>query len=217
MFRLSSLLGILILCSTTQAQVMEVFIWEPLAGVANSGPQLFENGLKAKAVQEKHGAQISVARDQMGRMHFALTYDSYAAMVKFYNALQKDEANAAFWKDANAKPVADMVASYLLDVVTPGKGGSVYEVFVWQPLPGKVNDMVEAGMGAVPIHEKAGARVSIAMDRLNRMHYILQFENWDQHAKYWDTPNPEFAEYMEKVSKKPSAELVKTYRGTELQ
>ena len=84
-------------------------------------------------------------------------------------------------------------------------------------LPGKTGAMFQQGMGAKPIHEKAGASVTILRDRLNRMHYLVQFDSWEAHAKFSDTPNPEFAEYMQKVSADPSAELVKTYLGFELQ
>jgi hypothetical protein len=217
MLRLSTLLGALLVCAAAQAQVMQVFVWDPLPGVANSTPQTIQNAMQAKAIQEKHGAQISVAQDQLGRIHFAVSHASYAAMNKFYNSLQQDEAQAAFWKAANANPVADQVSNYMLDVVAAGTGGTVFEVFIWQPLPGKTGAMFEDGMGAKPIHEKAGASVTILRDRLNRMHYLVQFDSWEAHAKFSDTPNPEFAEYMQKVSADPSAELVKTYRGSELQ
>lgn len=218
MLRITTIVVSMFISTVLHAEVWEVFIWEPLPGVANSNPQTFQNALKAKAIQEKHGAQVAVARDQLNNLHFSLVHESYAAMNKFYTALNQDEANAEFWQDGNANPTARLVASYNLDVIASGKGGPVYEVFIWQPLPGKVDAMVQAGMGAKPIHEKAGlASVSIAMDRLNRMHYVLEFESWDQHAKFWDTPNPAFNEYMQKVSQDPSAELVKNYRGGELQ
>ena len=216
MSRLVTLLVVALVCSTVRAQVLEVFIWDPLPGVPNSGPQTFENGMKAKRIQQKHGAQVTVAQDHRGMMHFVRSHDDYAARHKFYTSLDQDDANAAFWREVNATPKADLETTYTLDVVAPGKGGSVYEVFVWQPLPGRVSDMLEAGLGAKPLHEKAGAGVMIAVDRLNRMHYVLQFDGWEQYAKFWDAPNPEFEAYMEKVSQDPTAELVKNYRASEM-
>ena len=215
--RLTTLFGLLFVCSTGQAQILEVVIWEALPGVPNAGPQLFANAMKVKAIHEKHGAEVLVAQDQNGMLHYAVTLDNYAARNKFYAGLSEDEANAAFWRDANANPVASRDTTYLLDVISESEGGPIYEVFIWQPMPGGVDVMVEGGMGAKPIHEKAGANVMIAMDRLNRMHYVLQFQNWDQHAKFWDTPNPEFMEYMQERSKNPTSELVKHYRGMEMQ
>ena len=218
MFRLITALLALTLSSIAHAQVLEVFIWKSLPGVANSTPQLFANALRAKAIQEKHGAQVSVARDHMNHLHYSVMYENYAAMNEFYTKLNQDEANAEFWNDSNANPVAELHETYVLDVIASGKGGPVYEVFIWQPLPGKVNEMIEAAMGAKPLHDKAGlGSAAILMDRLNRMHYLLQFESWEQHAKFWDTPNPEFNAYMEKLNKNPNATLVKNYSGGEVQ
>lgn len=217
MFRLTTLIAALFMYCAAHAEVMEVAIWDPLPDVANSSPKTFANAMQVKAIHEKHGAQVSVARDTMGRLHYATTHASYAAMTKFYNSIQQDEAHAAFWSAAYADPSADQVASYTLDVVAAGEGGAVYEVFIWQPLPGKTASMFEHGMGAKPIHEKAGASVTILRDRINRMHYLLQFDSWEAHAKFMDTPSPEFNEYMQKVSVEPSADLVKNYRGFELQ
>lgn len=216
MFRLIILAGLAFACFTVQARVLEVFIWDPLPGVPNAGPQTFESGMNAKRIQEKHGAEVSVAQDHTGKMHFVRAHDNYVAMNKFHESLNADEANTAFWREANANPKADLETVYTLNVVAAGKGGAVYEVFVWQPLPGRVSDMLEAGMGAKPIHEKAGAGVLIAMDRLNRMHYVLQFDSWAQYSKFQDSPNPEFDAYMAKVSEDPTAELVKHYRGSEM-
>lgn len=218
MIRLIAVFAAMAFSAAAQAQVLEVFIWKALPGVSNANPQLFANGLRAKAIQGKHGAQVSVARDQMNNMHFSLMHENYAAMNEFYKNLNQDEANAEFWRDGNANPIAELTESYLLDVVAEGKGGPVYEVFIWQPLPGKVGAMIQGAMGAKPLHDKIGlGSVSILMDRLNRLHYLIQFESWEQHAKFWDTPNPAFNEYMEKLNQDPSAELVKNYSGSEVQ
>ena len=217
MLRLTMLTAALLIGMQAKAEVLEVAIWDPLPGVSNGAQQSIANAMKVKAIHEKHGAQVSVARDQMGRIHYAMRHDSYAAMTKFYGAAMADEDLAKFWEGANANPTADMVANYMLDVVAPGGNGPIYEVFIWQPLPGMTGAMFEAGMGAKPIHEKAGAKVTILRDRLNRMHYLLNFDSWEDMAKFWDTPNPEFEAYMQKVNQTPSAELVKNYRGFEIQ
>jgi hypothetical protein len=70
---------------------------------------------------------------------------------------------------------------------------------------------------AKAIHEKGDVHVSVAVDKLNRMHYIMQYDNWEDYAKEWDTPNPEFSAFMSGQDKNPGARLIKRYTGNELQ
>ncbi len=211
------MLASVMLVGFARAEVMEVTIWKPLAGVPNSGPDTFESGLRAKEIQEKHGGEVSVARDMRGRMHFAVAHESWAAWNQWWNKLNDDPKNTAFWQEVNGSPTADQVDHYLLNVVASGKSGPVYEVFIWEPMPGQLERLLEAGVGAKAVHDKSeGVSVSVAVDRLQRMHYILQFEGWDAYAKYWDTPNPEFDAYMAKQNADPSGRLIKKYTGSNL-
>ena len=80
--------------------------------------------------------------------------------------------------------------------VAAGEVGDVLQVFIWESQPGRTAETIEAAMGAKAIHEKAGASVSITVDQLGRMHYVMQFDSWEEWGKFQDTPNPEFATYM---------------------
>ena len=94
--------------------------------------------------------------------------------------------------------------------------GGVYQVFIWEPLDGKVGALMQGGIGANPIHEKAGANVAVYRDQLNRMHYVMQFADWETWGKMQDTPNPEFAAYMQSASQNPSGRLVQVYTASSL-
>ena len=126
------------------------------------------------------------------------------------------EEVAAFFTNANQNPSAQLEDNYLLNVAAPGGDGSVYQVFIWQPELGRGGDLFEAATEAKAIHEKRGASVGILFDQLNRMHYLMGFESWDAWAKFQDTPNEEFAEFMQKQNQDPTARLVKVYTANTL-
>ena len=202
------------LTSIARAEVINVFTWEPIAGVPNAGPNLFEDALRAKAIQEKHGAVVRASRNQFGQLSFSHTHESYAAMNKFYRSVNADPANIAYWQLANANPTAKLIGRATLDVVATGKRGPVSDVFIWEPMPGRLNDTIDNAIGAKAIHEKTGVGVTVATDRLNRMVYIVSYDNFDDYAKFWDTPNQEFMDYMAKLNEDPAAKLVATYHLT---
>ena len=53
-------------------------------------------------------------------------------------------------------------------------------------------------MGAKPIHERAGASVSILTGG-GRMYYLMRFENFEAWGKNRDTPNPEVQAYVQSL------------------
>ena len=208
------LLCLVALTGTARAEVIEVFTWDPIASVPNSTPQLFQNALEAKAIQEKHGAVVRASRNQFGQLSFSLSHESYAAMNKFYTSLNADPANDAFWQLANANPIAKQIGAATLDVIAAGKRGPVADVFVWEPMPGRLDETIQNAIGAKAIHEKTGVGVTVAADRLNRMIYIVSYDSFEDYAKFWDTPNQEFNDYMANLNEDPSAKLVATYHLT---
>ena len=90
-------------------------------------------------------------------------------------------------------------------------GGAVYQVYIWQPRDGRISDVIETATQAKAIHEKAGARVSIFVDQLNRMHYVMNYDSLNHWAKVRDTPNPEFQEWWDQQTTAPNADLVEVY------
>jgi hypothetical protein len=89
-------------------------------------------------------------------------------------------------------------------------------VFIWQPRDGRIGDVIESATEAKAIHEKAGARVSIITDQMNRMHYVMNYDDWNHWAKVQDTPNEAFAEFWEQQMADPNSDLVEVYTASRI-
>lgn len=208
------LIGLLLsISSFAMGDILEVNIWKPLPG---KNSLMFQYGQEIRAIHEALGANVQIGADFEGRMHYVLTFENWAEWAKFVAKADASEAVAAFFAKASQNPSAQVEDNYLLNVAAPGGDGSVYQVFIWQPELGRGDDLFEAAMEARTIHEKAGASVGIYYDQLNRMHYGMSFENWDAWAKFQDTPNEEFAAFMQKQNQNPTARLVKVYTASNL-
>jgi hypothetical protein len=198
--------------SSAIAQVLEVNIWKPIVGKV---PLTYEYAMEAKAIQEKLGATVSIASDLDGRMHFALSFDNWSNWAEFGNKMADSKDWAGFIGKINAEPSAELESNYLLNVVSPGEDGPVYQVFVWEANPGQVNTLIENTLEAKAIHEKGGASVGVYVDQLNHVHYGMSFPSWEAWAKFQDTPNPEFQNWMSQQNQNPTATLIKVYTASE--
>ena len=94
--------------------------------------------------------------------------------------------------------------------------GAVYQVFIFEPVLGRGSDFFQTAMQAKAIHEKSGARVSIKVDQLQKLHYVMSYDSWDDWAKMQDIPNPEFQAFMKKQGQDPKTKLVKVYTATSM-
>jgi len=105
----------------------------------------------------------------------------------------------------------------LLFIVAPANA-EVSDVFIWQPMPGKVSEVVRNGLDIKPLHEKLGARIWIGVDRMNRVHYVASFDNWSDWAKFQDAvqKSKELAEWWEKANMNPVAKLIQNYAISEV-
>ena len=115
----------------------------------------------------------------------------------------------------SVKPSATLIDNNLLNTPVPGKDGSVYQVFIWQPELGRGADLFQAGMKAKAIHEKDGAAVTIHADQMQNMHYVMNFDSWEAWAKFQDSPHPEFQAFMQERSKDPAGRLLKVYTASQ--
>ena len=211
----ASAAALLLCASLTQAAALAVTIWKPFPG---KSPLMIEQALAAKAIQEKLGATVTIGMENTGRMHYALGgFENWQAYAAFVAKLQASEEWAAWGQRAGANPGSEQVENYLLDVL-PGAsdGGNAYQVFIWQPRDGRVNDVIESATEAKAIHEKAGARVAINVDQMNRVHYVMNYDDLSHWAKNQDTPNQEFAEFWERQMQDPNADLVEVYTASRM-
>ncbi len=208
--------ALLLACSIVHAAALNVTIWKPIPGKA---AQMMEQAMAAKAIQEKLGATVTIGMENTGRMHYALGgFENWQAWAAFSAKLQASPDWAAWQQRVGPDPAALQEENYLLDML-PGsnEGGDVYQVFIWQPRDGRLGDVIESATEAKAIHEKAGARVSIIVDQLNRMHYVMNYDDLNHWAKTQDTPNQEFAEFWERQTADPNADLVEVYTASRIQ
>ena len=207
-----SILSLLLISTTAMADVLEVNIWKPITG---KGPLTAQYGAEARAIQEKLGGNVTLAFDTMGRMHFGMGFANWTEWAKHSRKVEASEEWSKFWDKANRTPSAELEAHYLLNVTSPGGIGAVYQVFVWEAT-GTVSALVASAMEAEKIHEKGGAEVSINLDQMNRVHYVMSFESLEAWARFQDTPNEEWASWWAEAQKNPAGNLVKVYTATQM-
>jgi len=201
-------LACLMAAGTASADVLEVNIYRSLPGM---GPTTAQLGQEAKAIHEKLGANPTVNFDMMGRMHFAIGFENWAAWSNHGKKLGASQEWSDFWAKATRTGSAELEEHYLLDVVSPGGLGGVLQVFIWEAT-GTVGALVQSAMEAEKIHEKAGVDVSVNVDQMNRVHYVMSFENWDAWAKFRDgTPSEEWTSWWAEAQKNRAGQLVKVY------
>jgi len=206
---------LLLFCSIAHSAPLGVTIWKPYPG---KSAQMVEQAMAAKAIQEKLGATVTIAMENTGRMHYAVAgFETWQEWAKWVAKLQASEEWTSWQAKSLADPASAQEENYLLNVL-PGAngGGGVYQVFIWDPRDGGVGRLVEVAQQAKAIHEKSGIRVSINVDQMQRMHYVMDYDNLDHWAKMQDTPNEEFSAFMEKQSANPTGDLIEVYTANRL-
>ena len=205
--------SVLLVCSSIAgAQVLEVNIWQPMPGMAQ---KTVEYAMEGAGIVEELGGNATVGQDRDGSLHFVTNHKNWSAWAAFQKKMSGSKAWASFLAKINAKPSATLINNYLLNTPVPGKEGSVYQVFIWQPELGRGADLFQAGMKAKAIHEKDGAAVTIHADQMQNMHYVMNFDSWEAWAKFQDSPHPEFQAFMQERSEDPAGRLLKVYTASQ--
>jgi hypothetical protein len=202
----------LMLCTAAaSAQVLEVNIWKPKMGGADA---TMAAAKEARSIIEKEGGNASIGVDLDGTLHFVTYHDNWAGWAAQTAKLESSKDWTAFLGKWNADPSAELIENYLLNTPVPGGDGDVYQVFIWEAVLGRGPDMFQAAVEAKAMHEKDGAAVTIHVDQMNLMHYVMNFASWDAWAKFQDADHPEFEAWMQQRQKNPSARLVKVYTAS---
>ena len=205
--------SVLLVCSSIAgAQVLEVNIWQPMPGMMQKTVEYAKEGA---GIVEELGGSATVGQDRDGSLHFVTNHKNWVDWAAFQKKMTGSKAWASFLAKISAKPSATLINNYLLNTPVPGKDGSVYQVFIWQPELGRGADLFQAGMKAKAIHEKDGAAVTIHADQMQNMHYVMNFDSWEAWAKFQDSPHPEFQAFMKERSKDPTGRLLKVYTASE--
>jgi hypothetical protein len=201
--------------SLASAQVLEVNIWKPKMGGMGGTIAAAQKGA---AIVREAGGNASVGLDLDGSIHFVTFHENWADWAKLQDQMSKSEAWDAFVSEWVADPAAELAENYLLNTPMPGSGdgGDVYQVFIWEAMPGRSGDMFKAAAMAKALHEKDGASVDIHVDQMGRLHYVTNFESWEAWAKFQDAEHAEFDELMAELQKDPRATLVEVYTASML-
>ena len=151
--RLVCLLLVACAAPIAAAEVLQVNIYKPTPG---NSALTFANGQEARAIHEKLGGNVVIGADTEGRMHYAVTFENWGAWAKFRAKANASKEFAAFNEKIAANPSAELEDQYLLNVPSPGGVGAVYQVFIWEPMPGQTGQLIQSGMQAEAILEKSG-------------------------------------------------------------
>ena len=210
----------LLASSLAHSAALTVTIWKPIPGKAAA---MMESAMAAKAIHDKLGADVTLALENTGRLHYAAGFENWQAWASWVAKLEASEEWAAWQVRSGQNPAAVQEENFLLNVV-PGSSnpvgsdstGSVYQVYIWKPPGTQVDALVQSGMEAKAIHEKSGISIGINVDQEFRMHYVMNYKDWAHWAKVQDTPNEEFAAFLQKLAANPPGELVEVYTANRL-
>ena len=204
--------SVLLLCScAVSAQVLEVNIWQSMPGM---GEKTVEYAKEGEGIIKGLGGSAMVGQERDGNVHFVTDHENWAEWAAFQKKLLNSKAWSSFVAKFSANPSATLINNYLLNTLAPGKAGPVYQVFVWRAELGRGTDLVQAGMKASGIHQKDGAAVTIHLDQMQNMHYVMNFDTWEAWAKFQDSPHPEFQAFMQERSKDPTGSLINVYTAS---
>ena len=134
----------------------------------------YQYAVEARTIMRELGADPIVAADQLGNMHFATGFKDWTEWVAFGDKMRASEKWSAFNQKVAQNPSAKLIENYMMDVPSPGAIKNVYEVFVWEPQPGKIEENVQNALQAKDIHVKLGASTQVGIDGLGKMHYVVK-------------------------------------------
>ena len=203
--------ALILFTSLASAQVLEVNLWKPNPGGADA---TMAAAKEAEAIIDKMGGNAQVGLDLDGTLHFVTFHDNWAGWATQNQKLEKNQEWTAFIAKWSAAPSAVLIENYLLNTPVSGGEGDVYQVFIWEPELGRGSDLLKAAVEAKAIHEKDGASITIHLDQMNHMHYVMNFASWDAWAAFQDAEHPEFQAFMEKQNADPTGRLIKVYTAS---
>jgi hypothetical protein len=94
--------------------VSVVYSWDVLPGRTQD---FLESAQQAAAIQSKLGASVGMHIDDLGDVHYEVTFDSWAAWGRYDAALAASEEWNAFFSDAMENPTGTLVKVYRVDAV----------------------------------------------------------------------------------------------------
>ena len=90
------------------SKVYQVFVWEAFPGRRS---QMIESANAAQPLHEKLGASVGINIDQMGRLHYLMSFDTWADWAKFQDTGSSDELTT-FFAEFYSNPPGKLVEVY---------------------------------------------------------------------------------------------------------
>ena len=102
---LSAITAVFLLASSlAYSAALTVTIWKPIPGKAAA---MVESAMAAKAIHEKLGAEVSIALENTGRLHYAVGgFENWQAWAGWVAKLQTSEEWAAWQTRSSQSPAA---------------------------------------------------------------------------------------------------------------
>lgn len=206
-------LGLLFLPMLANATVTQVTLWQPEPGKTM---QMLQVATEAKAMHSKLGAQADMAIDAMGRLHFIMAFEDWETWGAYRAKMAASAEMQAFVAKIQTDPPARQVENFLLNQPLEAVPNQVYSVLVFEPMPGRFGELMQAAMKASEIHTKDGATVGINVDQVGNMHYVMSFESWAAWGAFRDNRSAEWTAFNAAYLSDPSGKLVTNYLARRL-
>ena len=94
--------------------VSVVFSWDVYPGKTD---EFLTSAQEAAAIQTKLGASVGMHIDDLGDVHYEVTFDSWGAWARWDTAMANSEEWAAFWTAAGEDPTGELRTVYRVNVV----------------------------------------------------------------------------------------------------
>tara|TARA_B100001013_G_scaffold325466_1_gene237527 strand:+ start:148 stop:840 length:693 start_codon:yes stop_codon:yes gene_type:complete len=194
MKRIKFLMASLILSLSTLsfAEVLEVYTWKAFSGEEERMLRAFSEAAEIHIAE----GNVSVAIERLdmgsaGEYQYVMRWDNLADWGEYKDNILSSEKWTSFWTKWSRNPAGELTATIAGGNLDQTKLRSDYDkpyVFadnVWEPSPGRTQEMLQRFMIAKPILEATGARVEIYSEGLggiNRYHYVLLYDSWSDLA-----------------------------------
>ena len=223
---ITSLIGF---STITFSDVVEVYTWKAKPGKDAELIQLFRD---AAVIHENEGATVAMEAmnvgDTMGTYQYVMRWDN---LVDW--GISKDKLNtSAEWAALGEKytpgELGEMTSSLSgvnLDSSVKASDFSdpfVYSVQVWDPTPGKIQELISNFMMAKSMIEATGARVEIYSEGTGgngKYHYVLLHENWTKMGEVYAAlgSSEEWLAFQASTAQGNAATLVSSHSGQVIQ
>ena len=213
----------------TFSDVAEVYTWKAAPG---KDAELIQAFREAAVIHEKEGATVSIEAmnvgDTMGTYQYVLRWDDAVEWGTSKDKINTSPEWAEFGQKYAPGSLGEMTSSLSgvnLDNTVKASDFSdpfVYSVQVWDPTPGKIQELISNFMMAKSMIEAAGARVEIYSEGTGgngKFHYVLLHENWAKMGEVYAAlgSSEEWQAFQASTAQGNAATLVSSHSGQVIQ